>query len=274
MHSQASREALEKRIEELQRELRRTSRFEEINRVLLGISETVCRATALDEFFASIRSVLSSVIDTSNFSIALYDADQDSLSFPYCVVMTSVAGQIALAIERKRREKELEQSMAHLQSIFRAAPVGIGVTVDRVMVKASQRLCEITDYAREELIDRSARMLYLDDADFDHVGRVKYMQIRDHDTGTVETRWRRKDGAVIDVLLSSTPLDVRDLGKGVTFTALDITTRKQVEAERERLRVAIEQAAEIIVITDQADRAVSACPENGSSRPSHRWRRP
>jgi two-component system, cell cycle sensor histidine kinase and response regulator CckA len=340
MQKKASYEELERRIEGLQRELRRTSRFEAINRVLLGISETVCRATALDELFASIRSVLSSVIDTSNFSIALYDADQDSLSFPYCVdtldpgygpvppgqsstetltgevvriarplfatrdeihrrfrqndpskapgpvaevwlgvplltdgeligvmavqsytnpdlynpgdieVMTSVAGQIALAIERKRREKELEQSMAHLQSIFRAAPVGIGVTVDRVMIKANQRLCELTGYAREELIDRSARMLYLDDAGFDHVGRVKYMQIRDHDTGTVETRWRRKDGAVIDVLLSSTPLDVRDIGKGVTFTALDITARKQVQAERERLRVAIEQAAEIIVITD------------------------
>ena len=67
------------------------------------------------------------------------------------------------------------------------------------------------------------------DEDFEYVGREKYAQIRDRGTGTVETRWKRKDGKVIDVLLSSTPVDPSDLTAGVTFTALDITERKQAE---------------------------------------------
>jgi len=49
-------------------------------------------------------------------------------------------------------------------------------------------------------------------------------------TGAVETRFRRKDGTVIDVLLSSTPMDAAHLSRGVTFTALDITSASGEEA--------------------------------------------
>ncbi|MBK7501007.1 MAG: hypothetical protein IPI19_18485 [Ignavibacteriales bacterium] len=38
-----------------------------------------------------------------------------------------------------------------------------------------------------------------------------------------------KNGKIIDVLLSSTPLNLRDISGGVTFTALDITERKKTE---------------------------------------------
>ena len=39
----------------------------------------------------------------------------------------------------------------------------------------------------------------------------------------------KQDGRIIDVLLSSTPLDHQELSQGVIFTALDITERKQAE---------------------------------------------
>jgi PAS domain S-box-containing protein len=87
----------------------------------------------------------------------------------------------------------------------------------------------MSGYSREELVEQNARMLYPTDEDFEYVGREKYAQIRERGTGTVETRWKRKDGKVIDVLLSSTPVDPSDLTAGVTFTALDITERKQAE---------------------------------------------
>jgi PAS domain S-box-containing protein len=87
----------------------------------------------------------------------------------------------------------------------------------------------MSGYSREELVEQNARMLYPTDENFEYVGREKYAQIRERGTGTVETRWKRKDGKVIDVLLSSTPVDPSDLTAGVTFTALDITERKQAE---------------------------------------------
>ncbi|MGB5992350.1 MAG: PAS domain S-box protein [Desulfobacterales bacterium] len=131
----------------------------------------------------------------------------------------------------KQIEASLREGEATLRSIFRAAPTGIGMVCDRVIKKANERLCKITGYTREELLGKSARILYGTDKDFDYVGREKYAQIRERNTGTVETRWLRKDGTMIDVLLSSAPIDPKDLSIGVTFTALDITSRKEAEED-------------------------------------------
>jgi PAS domain S-box-containing protein len=124
-----------------------------------------------------------------------------------------------------QREHRLEV----LDSIFRAAPTGIGMVKNRVIVQANDRLCAMIGYPARELIGQNARMLYPTREEFEWVGREKYKQISRQGTGTVETRWLCKDGRIIDVLLSSTPLDLDDLSQGVTFTALDITERKRAE---------------------------------------------
>ena len=124
-------------------------------------------------------------------------------------------------------QNRLLESESRLRSIFLAAPVGIGVVVNRVIKDANDRLCDMTGYSRDELVGQNSRMLYLTDSDYNYVGSEKYRQIAEKGTGSVETRWRRKDGTVIDVLLSSTPLNPVDLSAGVTFTALDITERKK-----------------------------------------------
>lgn len=141
--------------------------------------------------------------------------------------------------DRKRAEEAMRQSEARLRSIFQAAPIGIGMVNDRVLTHANDRLCRMTGYTREELIGRSARILYPTDEDFEYVDREMYGQITEQGTGTVETRWKRKDGSIIDVLLSATPLNVSDLSAGITFAALDITERKRMEAEasQEELRL-------------------------------------
>jgi PAS domain S-box-containing protein len=128
--------------------------------------------------------------------------------------------------------EELRKSEARTRSILRAAPVGIGMLVDRVFQEVNQAMTTLTGYTADELLGRSARMLYPTQADFDHVGQEKYRQIWEHGVGSVETRWRRKDGTVIDVSLSSSPIVANDLAQGVTFTAQDITSTKQAERER------------------------------------------
>ncbi|MHC4402430.1 MAG: sensor histidine kinase [Planctomycetota bacterium] len=147
----------------------------------------------------------------------------------------AVIGTLVDVTEHKRSAEAIRRSEARLRSIFRAAPIGIGVVSNRILKEANEQLCEMVGYDREELVGRSARLLYPTEEDYAYVGREKYGQIRTEGTGTVETRWRRRDGAVIDVLLSSTPIDPADHSVGVTFTALDITERKRAEAEREAL---------------------------------------
>lgn len=112
--------------------------------------------------------------------------------------------------ERKRAEEVTRERESALKSIFRVAPIGIGVVADRVIKQANDRLCEMLGYSREELLDKSARMLYPTRGDYEFVGKEKYEQIKREGQGTVETRWLRKGGEVINILLSSTPFDPDD----------------------------------------------------------------
>ena len=157
--------------------------------------------------------------------------------------------------EQKLDKEEIREKEAHTRSILRAAPTGIGVVCDRVIQQVNNRLCEMVGYSKDELLGQNARLLYLSDEEFEWVGREKYAQIQKMGTGTVETRFQRKGGKVINVLLSSTPIHPDDLSVGVTFTALDITERKKTEkALREseyRFRSMMEAITDAIYICSQ-----------------------
>ncbi len=149
---------------------------------------------------------------------------------------------------RKQAETALRHSESTLSSILRATTAGIGLVVNRVFHWVNDQMCRMTGYTAAELIGQSARMIYPDDAEFDYVGQVKYAQIRETGVGTVETRWQCKDGRIIDVLLSSAALDPTDLSAGVTFTALDITERKQAEKALRQREELLRQVLEMLPV--------------------------
>lgn len=149
---------------------------------------------------------------------------------------------------RRKSAEALKQSEATLQSIFSAAPIGIGLIVNRNIRQVNDRLCEMLGYERGELVGQNARLLYCSQQEYERVGREKYAQIFKAGTGTIETRWKRKDGVTIDVRLSSTPLDALDPSAPLTFTALDITAQKMMEEERKSLEVLLQQAQKMEAI--------------------------
>jgi len=119
--------------------------------------------------------------------------------------------------EKKRNERLMK-------SIFKTAPTGIGFLNDKRVIKwANTKLREMTGYSEEELVEQSARILYSDDDEYGFVGEAKYAQMKNEGVGHVETVWKRKDGRLIKVLLSSAPIDADDWSKGITFAALDVT---------------------------------------------------
>ena len=130
-----------------------------------------------------------------------------------------------------------------LDSIHRAAPIAIGVVADRPILVVNPQMCTMTGYGEDELIGKSARMLYASQKEFERVGKEKYAMMAEMGLGTVETQWVTKDGRFIDILLSSAPTDGRDAGKGATFTATDISLQK--EAQRETSKI-IESLGSII----------------------------
>jgi two-component system, cell cycle sensor histidine kinase and response regulator CckA len=150
---------------------------------------------------------------------------------------------------------ELRSNEAKLKSILNAAPIGIGLVVDRVIVDVNERLTEMLGRSREELTGKNSRILYPAQEEYDFVGKEKYRQLRDRGTGTVQTRFRRKDGGIIDILLSSSPIDPNNLSAGVTFTALDITDRnlaeKAVRHSNDLMRYIIEHANSAVAVHDR-----------------------
>jgi PAS domain S-box-containing protein len=134
-------------------------------------------------------------------------------------------------IQLKKVEDALKKSEEDLKSIFSVAPTGIGVIYDRMISQVNDQVCEMVGYPRNELIGQNARIFYPSDEDYEYVGREKYRQIEARGTGTVETRFKHKNGKIINVLMSSTPNNPANLAAGVTFTVLDITERKRTEKE-------------------------------------------
>ena len=133
--------------------------------------------------------------------------------------------------ERLETEKKIKEKDQRIESVFRVAPAGIGLAQDRILQEVNNFLCQMTGYSKEELIGKDARMFYLSDEDYEMVGGEKRRLIQENSTGSIEVPWKKKDGSVIYVVHSCTPLDVNDLSKGEIVTTVDITKHKQVEKE-------------------------------------------
>jgi PAS domain S-box-containing protein len=159
------------------------------------------------------------------------------------------------ALKYRHMEKLFKEREARLRSILRAVPTGIGVVFNRVIKEANKRFCEIVGYSLEEILEKSSRMLYPTNEEFEYVGREKYKQINEKGIGTVETRFQRKDGNIINVLLRSAPVDSKDLSVGVTFTVLDITIQKQslmeLQKSEQKYRLLVESTPDWVWICDE-----------------------
>jgi PAS domain S-box-containing protein len=166
--------------------------------------------------------------------------------------------------KRKQTESRLMASQAEIQSIFRSAPVGIGLVKNRVIMRVNKRLCEMLGYAEEEIVGKSARMVYPTLEEFERVGSEKYGMNKQNGTGTMETRFMHKNGSILHIILSSTPLDLHDPSRGITFTALDISDRKRAEdalrQSQEHLRTTLYSIGDAVITTDNHCRVTSMNP--------------
>ncbi len=148
----------------------------------------------------------------------------------------AMIGTVVDITERKQAEEALRQNEGVLRSLLEATPAGVGLLVDRVFQRVNPALCRMTGYLEREIIGMKTRVLYPDEETYSSVGRELYENMTKTGLGVMETRLKRKDGELIEVLLCLSPFDPTDASKGVTATVLDITERKQAEEETRRLR--------------------------------------
>ncbi len=182
---------------------------------------------------------------------------------PYHVGMGAVSGVVLTFTDiglLKTTQDALSDREIRLSSLYHAAPVGICRVINRTLIEVNDQMCRMVGYGREELIGQSSRLLYLTDEDFESVGREKYAQIQQHGVGTVETRWRRKDGVIVPVLLSFAPLNQVKPDEGVTFTAMDKQALAQAQVNEERYRRLFETMAEGVVYQNVQGEIISVNP--------------
>jgi two-component system, cell cycle sensor histidine kinase and response regulator CckA len=139
---------------------------------------------------------------------------------------------------------------------FRATPVGIVVSTNRVLTQVNSHLCKMMGYCEEELIGQSVRILFASDEDFERVGRDLYADLRAHGAGVIETLSPRKDGKLLTVLLSSTQIKTEKDFTEVTFNVIDITESRRVERELSW------QNQELAVLHRVSEIMLSGQPEN------------
>ncbi|MBN2225943.1 MAG: PAS domain S-box protein [candidate division Zixibacteria bacterium] len=144
--------------------------------------------------------------------------------------LEALEGFITDITERVLAERALQEREATLRGILTAAPIGIGrIDPERKFEWINESMITMVGYQEDELIGRNSRMLYLGDADYKRIADAVPRKIGRYWSASVETRWQRKDGKIIDVLLSGAAKDVDDFSIGMVFTAVDITDRKRAE---------------------------------------------
>ncbi len=160
---------------------------------------------------------------------------------------------IANALERKRVEKELQDSEARYRATFENAPVGIvNVSVDGKTLEANQRLCDMLGCTREELIGKHYdEFTHPDDR---RASANRYDELLAHQTskGSLQKRYVRKDGRIVWVSVTLSLLD-DEAGNPPTIIAAveDVTDRKQSEE-------VFDAVPDLIFVLDRQHRIVRA----------------
>lgn len=170
-----------------------------------------------------------------------YVIKQHMTKLPFAV--KDALAKISMNKEKKAYDLLLKENEAKLQSIFSASQIGIGLVVNRVLIEVNDFICSMIGYERRELIGKSSEILYPSTEEFLSAGEKKYKQISEQGKGSVETIFKRKNGELINVIISSAPLDVNDHSKGVSFTVLDITDRKKTMEDLKESRQLFETLA-------------------------------
>ncbi|MGD9950776.1 MAG: PAS domain S-box protein [Desulfobulbus sp.] len=142
--------------------------------------------------------------------------------------------------EQKLNNEALRLSRDKLQSLFRAAPVGLAIIRERHFYSVNERMCEITGYAADELILMPVRQLYATKEEYNSIGQALYSTLWQTGRSEIEARFVRKDGTMRNMQLSMTPIDLENRDAGVAAACQDITERRTTERALQQHRAMLQ----------------------------------
>lgn len=158
------------------------------------------------------------------------------------------------------KELTVNKSQNNLTALFMLAPISLGIIHNRTFSEVNQKFCDLVGYSEEELIGQSSMIVYPDKKTYLQAGESNYFQIEKFGIGSVETQLQRKDGTLVNVILSSTPLSANNLNAGVMFTVQDITERikseQMISKAKKEWETTFDTMTDMITIHDKNKRIV------------------
>jgi diguanylate cyclase (GGDEF)-like protein/PAS domain S-box-containing protein len=144
-----------------------------------------------------------------------------------------------------RHAEKIRSSEAQLRQIFSISPASIAITrcADGTLVDVNEAFAATTGYSRNQLLGTSAWRL-------GHWGNTLGQAQTTETVRDLDIRLTDRHGRTHELLASFTPIRIgaEDCLLGV---ALDVTARRQTEAEMRKLSRALEQTADTVMITDR-----------------------
>ncbi|MBI5141457.1 MAG: PAS domain S-box protein [Nitrospirae bacterium] len=166
--------------------------------------------------------------------------------------------------ERKRAEDALNKTMREVHDLYNHAPCGYhSLNADGIFVRINDTELEWLGYKREEVLGKLAFPDVITPSSLDLFRRSFPVFVERGWINDLEFELKRKDGSVMNVLLSATAIKDAD-GKFVMSrsTVYDITPRKQAEIALRRSEEFVKNILETVdngfIVVDRSFRIISA----------------
>ncbi len=166
---------------------------------------------------------------------------------------------------RKEAEEALRLSEARFREIYENAPVMMhSINEQGVLLNVNRKWSEELGYTREEAIGRKLDLIMTPESAQQAFTKVLPRYWRDGKVTDIPYQYVKRDGTVIDVLLSSRVMQDPAWGAISLSVIRDVTARKQAEESlrrsEERFRAVFEGARDCIYIKDRSLRYTHVNP--------------
>ena len=155
---------------------------------------------------------------------------------------TTVARQVAQAIQHYRDQEALRESEARLRATVEQATAGVArCDTNGRIIFANRTLCKMLGYTESELIGKNvADVTYRDDVK--KTMRLFQRMIRLGKPFELEKRYVRKDGSIIWADVSASAVrEPKGKTRSTVAVIVDISARKKVEQALQKSKEALEQ---------------------------------
>ena len=154
-----------------------------------------------------------------------------------------IVGMLEDITAQRAALEALHKATEEQQAVFDAATVGVILTHDRVIHRCNRTMERLFGYGPDEMLGRTTRILYSDDATYEDVSRRLVDSLTTQGSFQEEHELVRKDGSRFWSRKMVRTIDRLDPDKGFAGTFEDITTERVALDEMVRARMLAEDAA-------------------------------